>query len=363
MRSLAIPLLLIALASVSYAQVELISESYFPAALEFQELQTLTSETLIEDPAQIERLPNGTLFSALGCSKVARRTYQTVEGGTLSIEIVAAADSRAAFSLLTLASNSQTESGPPGDAFAATGDGIIFSQAGEWVRIQGAAIPAALVRRIADSISNRIGLDKGEAPSLISHLPEPGLNRASLRYYPGADAFKSLSESADKELLRFGSDMEIAQAQYALENQTGDLYLLDFPTPQVAEEFFAQWPNMKSEQNSRDLIYTKRVGPLVAILEGAFDPTTADRILDPLKYEYSIRWIYDIENQTRIIWGVPTQILGTVVKSLFFVALLCLLSVVAGAGFAFLRFGIRGRSLSGNSNEPDPDEIIRLRLR
>jgi len=206
-------------------------------------------------------------------------------------------------------------------------------------------------------------LDRGEAPALISHLPEAGLNRASLRYYPGADAFKSRSESAEKEFLQFGSDMEIAHVRYALENQTGDLYLLDFPTPQVAEEFFAQWPNLKSELNAEKLIYTKRVGPLVAILEGTFDPATADRILDPLKYEYSIRWIYDMKNQTRIIWGVPTQILGTVVKSLLFVAILCLLSVVAGAGFAFLRFGIRGRSLSGNSNEPDPGEITRLRLR
>ena len=363
MKYLAIPLLFITLASVAYSQVELVSGSYFPADLEFQELRTVTSDILIEDPAQIAKLPNGDLFSALGCSKYAKRIYRTAESSTLSIEIVTVADYRASFSLLTLANNSQIESGPPGDAFATTRDGIIFSQTRQWIRIQGAAAPEALLRRIADSISNRIGLDRGETPALISHLPEAGLSRASLRYYPGADAFKSLSESTEKEFLQFGSDMEIAHVRYALENQTGDLYLLDFPTPQVAEEFFAQWPNLKSEPSAEKLIYTKRVGPLVAILEGTFDPATADRILDPLKYEYSIRWIYDTKNQTRIIWGVPTQILGTVVKSLLFVAILCLLSVVAGAGFAFLRFGIHGRSRSGNSNEPDPGEITRLRLR
>jgi hypothetical protein len=105
------------------------------------------------------------------------------------------------------------------------------------------------------------------------------------------------------------------------------------------------------------------VGPLVAVLEGVLDPYAADRILGSLKYEYSIRWIYDKQNQSKIIWGVPTKILGTVVKSLIFVGLLCLVSIAVGAGFAFLRFGIRARRFSGSSHAQDPNEIIRLRLR
>ena len=105
------------------------------------------------------------------------------------------------------------------------------------------------------------------------------------------------------------------------------------------------------------------MGPLVAILEGVLDPYAADQILGSLKYEYYIRWIYDKQNQTKIIWGVPTQILGTVVKSFLFVGLLSLVSIVIGVGFAFLRFGIRSRGSSDSSHEPDPNEIIQLRLR
>ena len=101
----------------------------------------------------------------------------------------------------------------------------------------------------------------------------------------------------------------------------------------------------------------------MALLEGAFDPRTAESILRPLKFEYSVRWIYDKNNENRIVWGIPTPILGTVVKSLFFVALLCLVSIAAGAGFAFFRFALREHGSGGAADQSEQTDIIRLRLK
>jgi hypothetical protein len=184
-----------------------------------------------------------------------------------------------------------------------------------------------------------------------------------LRYFPGLKLYEKFAGNTSANALRVKSDIEIAQARYSLEDRAGDLLLLSFPTPQVAEEYFEEFPGLTRSKSGERALYTKRVGPLVAILEGDFDSVLADRILNPLKFEYSIRWIYDMRNQTKIVWGIPTHILGTVVKSLLFVALLCLLSIAAGAGLAFLRFGLRGHGSGNSPDHPDPNEIIRLRLR
>jgi hypothetical protein len=198
---------------------------------------------------------------------------------------------------------------------------------------------------------------------VIAHLPSPGYDPLSLRYFPELKLYEEYSGNESRNYLKAKSAVEIASAHYALEGRTGDLLLLSFPTPQVAEEYFEGFSGLTMAQSGEHTLYSKRVGPLVAVLEGDFDSALADRILDPLRFEYSIRWIYDLRNQTKVIWGIPTHILGTVVKSLLFVALLCLVSIAAGAGLAFLRFGLRRHRSSGSADHPEQTEIIRLRLR
>jgi hypothetical protein len=101
----------------------------------------------------------------------------------------------------------------------------------------------------------------------------------------------------------------------------------------------------------------------VAVLEGTFDPASANKLLSLIKFSYSIRWIYDKGHKSTIIWGVPAGILGTVVKSLLFVVLLCALSIVAGVGFAVFRVVLRGFAPKNFLDRPERTEITRLRLR
>ncbi len=355
--------LAMALFPMAFPQIQLVSGDYFPADLEFRELQKVALEEVFEDPDRISETEDGLLFLAAGCEKYVRRVYATRNGGSLAIEVATLVDARAAYSLLTLLRDSEIQEGPPGDGFTSSAETILFAKGREWVRLKGCTVSAELMERIGNSMSNRIASVEQKIPSLIAHLPSAGYDASSLRYFPELKLYETYSGKQARKYLKFNSDAEIAQARYNLEERAGNLFLLSLPTPQLAEDYFEELPGLDSTKDNETAVYTKKVGPLVAILEGSFDPARADRILNSLKFEYSIRWIYDERNQTKIVWGIPTHILGTVVKSLLFVALLCLISVAAGAGLAFLRFGLRGHGSGNSPDQTEQTEIIRLRLR
>lgn len=341
------------------AQVEYLSNDYFPTDQEFFELQKVASEVTYEGPARLLQLPDGQLFKELGFRKYARRVYSLAGSGSLSIEVFTLLDDRAAYSALTLLRSSNIQTGPPGDAFTSTEDGIRFVQGKEWIRIQGKGVPEDLIKQVAGSISNKIGPREGKPPSLVSHLPKTGYDAASLRYFPVAKAFELFyGAEVSSAPFRPNSDMEIAQAHYNLDNHTGSLYLLSFPTSEVAEEYFAGLTGTESGKNTNK-IYTKRAGPLVGILTGSYDPVTADKVLKGIQYKYSLRWVYEKE-KPKTVWGIPAGILGTVVKSFFFVVILCVASIILGIGFAFVRRWIK---LKRSPDQPNENDITRLRLK
>jgi hypothetical protein len=348
--------------SPSMAQSEAGSKGFFPADREFPELQNLISEESFENADRLSNIEDGRLFEKVGFDRYARRQYALKDSGVLTIEAVTLIDFRAAYSLLTLLRSAGLRDGPPGDLFTASTEGILFAQGRHWVRIQGKGAPDDLVKRIAISISNRIGPRKSTPPSLVSHFPKPGYDASSLKYFPSMSAFE-FYDGKEAGSLHINSDAEIAQAGYFADNQPGFLFLLKFPTVQVAEEYFADLAGLISVPKDGNKIYAKRAGPIVAILKGPQNPESAEGVLGSLRYSYSVQWIFEKRNKTTIIWGVPVGILGTVVKSLFFVALLCVISVIAGACFAVIRFAIRNHFTKNAPDQPEQADILRLRLR
>jgi hypothetical protein len=364
MKSIAIIIwLLLGACVVSSAQVEFAAADYFPADLEFRELQKMLPEESFEDPALLSKVEDGRLIQDVGFSRYARRTYSVEGSAELVIEILTLQDFRAAYSLMTLLSTGPIRTEAPGDLHSSLPGSIRFAQGRQWVRLHGTGVSEDLIRRVAISISNRIGVPQAHVPSLVARLPKSGFDASSLRYFPSLASLKSyLGESAAKSM-NLVSDAEIARAQYMVDGRPATLFLFNFPTGQVAEDYFNSVdaiaaPSLKSEAS-----YAKQVGPLVAVLRGPLDAAAANRLLGTLRYSYSIRWIFEKKNQSRMLWGIPTAILGTVVKSLFFVALLGVLSVLAGAVFAFLRFSFRNRRIKNALDSEEESDFIKLRLR
>ncbi len=340
------------------AQIELVRGDYFPADQEFKELLRVipSSGTLATGPTPSEAW----VFNEVGYNKYDRRSYETEGGGTLTIEVLAGKDERSAYSLLTLLRDSELRPGPPGEFFAVDARTLEFAKGNFWVRVQGGG-SADLVRRVGMSVSNRLGSRESTTPPLIAHFPRNGLDASSARYFLGPKSFAAYASKIPGLQLEFRPEMEIAQAAYTLGNGSGVLSLVNFPTSQIAGDYFDSLSDSIQSQAKR--LFTRRVGPIVGILEGSFDPATADQILRALKFSYSIKWIYDKNNRSStIVWGVPVRILGTVVRSLLLTVLLCGISILLGVSMAVFRVFLRGYAPGNFLDAPERTEMIRLRL-
>lgn len=345
------------------AQTYYVPSDYFPSQFEFRELENLQAQEKLQGPDKIKGLEHGNLMVEAGAQGYARRIYQLEGNASLTAEIVTLEDFRGAFSLLTLLGNTGARPGPPGEYCSEAGGTVCFAAGRYWVLVRADSDPD-LARRVSVSIANRIGQHADALPKLIEDLPQPGYQPASLRYFLGTEAIRTLSKPVGSRRLDFPTQVEVAQADYGLDGQAGLLTLVNFPTIQMADDYFErQLPALDIRASTTSAFYSRRAGPLVAMLEGNFDPRHADRVLEPLKYQYSVKWIYDKNrNSSAGIWGLSYGVMSTVVRSIVLVSLLCLLSVLAGVSLALFRMALRAYAPHNFLDRPERTELIRLKI-
>jgi hypothetical protein len=354
---LAFVILVIAAHSVpARSQIELIGQDPFPAAMEFKEISAIQAERSLKSPAELAKLEQGTVLIDTGLKRYAERLYTLSVPGSLAVEIMTFSDPREAYSALTLMARTAISSGPPGDFLAQQDDALLYSAGPCLIRLRAQA-NQELARRVALSIANRIGRKAPGLPPLVRHLPLANCDPASIRYFAAAQALAAVGTPVASVPLKMPAEIESVQARYSSQAGSGTITLLSFPTAQSADAFYNSGALYSSGPQTGSL-FTRQTGPLIGILEGNFLPEDADKLLSSIKFEYSIKWIFDKnKNQGRIVWGVPVRILGTVVRSLIFTALLCLASILVGASMAAGRMYMRKRLGHGDS-----DAYIRLKL-
>jgi len=351
------------LTAISAAPVQSASKpiAYFPDDNELGNMLKASLNSEFEDSAKLSEVTDGKLASDVGFLKYISRTY-SAKNSSLTLEVFELLDSRAAYSLLTLLRKTPMQNGPPGDACAITSDGILFAQGRRFVRIHAQDLPKEIPEKAAAYVSKRLGTEHGEPPSLILHMPKSGYDASSQRYFPAIAAYRNYAKGKSSACINTRYDMEIAQARYFMGSRSGTLSLLKFPTPELAEEYYAGLVIPASSQSDGLSVYAKRAGPLIAFLEGNFEPRSADNLLKSVKFSYSVHWVYEKKNNTKVIWGIPLGILGAVVNSLFFVAILCVASMLIGAIVAVVRFVFWTSSSKRSSGDEEETHFLRLRL-
>ena len=208
-----------------------------------------------------------------------------------------------------------------------------------------------------------MGMPDYKLPSLISHFPKTGMDISTLRYFPGTKAFESFDRNPADRIIPVLYDMEIARARFSIENQSGTLFLLKFPTHQVAEEYFTEISEKAHSHDDDNSAYLRRIGPLLCVLEGSFSPDTANKILKPVRYGYTVQWIYNKNSKSTTMWGIPVSILNSTVLAFFIVVLACGLSILAGIGLASCRLLLRQLFPKNPLDNPKRTEITRLKLK
>jgi len=339
------------------AQVQLVTSDYFPGDQEFRELKTIQQDKELSDPALLAKLTDGPVLIELGIKRYAARTYTLDDPGRLVIEIYRLGDSRGAYSYLSMLAGTTPQPGPPGDFIAPASESLLFTAGNYFVAMHGATTDT-LLRRVATSIANRIGRSEPSRPILLNHIPAEGCDPASIRYFLGPQSIAAFGAPIAGGPPAIPSDVEAVQARCSMQEQSGTITIISFPTIPLAEDYFDSGAVYDKPSPGSASLYTRQTGPLVGILEGNFSPEVADKTLGSIKFSYSVKWIYDrTKNRGQTLWGVPVRILSTVVHSLMFTALMCVASVLAGVMIAAGRAYVRRRL-----GREDDSGYIRLKI-
>jgi len=310
---------------------------FFPEAAEIG-ASTRDFGPVFEDAASLAKVTNGNLAADVGFIRYERAVYSGAS--PLSIEVFTLLDSLAAYSLLTLLGENPVLPGPPGDAFTAGNNSFLFARGRIFVRVLGKGAPGELLEKSAAVVSAKTEhIPGGGRPGLIDYFPSEGYDVSGLRYFPSHDAYKTWTGGKTPYYIDTNSDMEIAIARYFAGNRSGTFSLLKFPTPELAEEYYDELAVSAAPDSAS--IYARRAGPLIACLEGNFDPISANRLLSAVRFGYSLHWIDDDGNNAGVIWGVPRVILASVVNSLIFSLAACVIAVFIGFTIGTGRFALR----------------------
>ena len=324
-------------AILAQAQTPNVFSDFFPDAAEIGAASRTFSQGF-EDAANLAKVTNGKLVSDVGFIRYERADYSG--DSPLSIEVFTLLDSLAAYSLLTLLGENPVKSGPPGDALSSGNNSFLFTRGRIFVRVLGKNVPAELLEKTAAAVGAKTEhISGGNRPGLIDFFPSDGFDISSLRYFPSTDAYKTWSAGKTPDYIDADSDMEIATARYFAGNLSGTFFLLKFPTPELAEEYYDELASVVVPGGNT--IFARSAGPLVACIEGNFDPVSANRLLSEIKFSYSLHWIDDDGSNSGIIWGIPSVILLAVVRSLIFSFAACVIAVFIGSAIGAGRFALR----------------------
>ncbi len=205
--------------------------------------------------------------------------------------------------------------------------------------------------------------DPTPLPPLKSYLPTHWRTFGSEKYALGPEAFRaamiSLGQDASAVLaseVGFQNGVEAMLAHYQGQHGSGILLLLDYPTPQLAEQHLHHLEQALPSEMKRAGVTVERKASLLSLVFAATSAEHAQAIRDAVNYE------------TQVTWNEPGQtatdppIVSVMVKIFLFTGLF--LGIATGVGIAFggVRVIIKRLFPGKVFDRPQDIEVLQLGL-
>ena len=227
-----------------------------------------------------------------------------------------------------------------------------------WIR----SATDADLKLLLDSVKEQA--DRTPLPPIRSYLPEEGLIQGTQRYALGPAGFDaaltSLNENRFSSItteIGFATGAEAMLASYQSErNQSQDLLIIDYPTPQIAEQRLHHIQRALSANPALAVATVERKASLLSL------------VLSPVSAEAAAKLREDIHYETSVTWNEPSQTLTDppwllVVKGIFVGTLaFCGIAIVLGIAFGGVRV-LTKRLFPGKVfDRPEDIEVLQLGL-
>jgi hypothetical protein len=206
--------------------------------------------------------------------------------------------------------------------------------------------------------------DRTPLPPVRSYLPEQQLIQGTQRYALGpagfAAALTSLNESKFAPItpeIGFATGAEAMLASYQSErNKSQDLLIIDYPTPQIAEQRLHHIQRVLSANPGLAGATVERKASLLSLVLSPVSAEAAAKLRDDIHYETSVTWNEPSQTLTDPPWLLVVK--GIFVGTLAF----CGIAIVLGIAFGGVRV-LTKRLFPGKVfDRPEDIEVLQLGL-
>lgn len=187
--------------------------------------------------------------------------------------------------------------------------------------------------------------EDGALPTLWQHLPEKGFVDGSDRYVLGAQTLNQLVPNQLGSSLGFSKGAEAEVAQYDVGGGNAQLVIVDFPTPQLADDSLEALQkrfnvNGAKPESGLPELFAKRALTLLVVVSGAPSAAVANHLLDQVHSGAVLTWTSPSFEATQP--GILTIVVGTIIGT----GILCAFALIASLSFAGFRLLVK-RTLPG----------------
>ena len=235
---------------------------------------------------------------------------------------------------------------------------VLFTQSNLLLDVtldQLTAMTAADLRELAKELPKAHGND-ATPPTVQGYLPREKQVKGSVRFVRGPIALSYLHSpvTADQvNYAKFGSDAELAMADYEESGDRSTMVVIAFPTNQIATE---RLQNFQSSLQSLPGFVAKRSGDLVVLMTGNLPVDVEKGLVGSVNYDATVSW-------TEATSVTPKNNVGNLIVAVFsLIGVLLLVGVVFGVFMGGTRVLIE-RVLPGRFHKEEGDEFISLDLR
>ena len=197
-------------------------------------------------------------------------------------------------------------------------------------------------------------------PVLIKHLPEwENVRNSAFLTHNVEDLKKSLGERPVFDLIDFAGGTEAVTAPYA----QGKVLIVEYTNPQSSIEMDAKTVQLLAETGQNQQIFYRRIGNYNAFVFDAPDESSANLLLDQIKYEKMVQWLGDDPYMLKRAERAVVQTLSTLFVSTVLVIVIGIgIAILAGiaVGFLYFRSGVQRRA--GMEAFSDAGGMTRLNL-
>jgi len=306
--------------------------------------------------------PNGErVLAEAGLSKIEQRAYKN-GADEITLRAFVLRDPSSAFELYTfLLAPGLKDSGLGGDSAGSDHDARF--QVGNIV-VQAEISPNAKAQGLEELLTAlQAKADQTPMPPVKNYLPERGRTFGSEKYALGPEGFRSAMRSlgveASKELtdaVGFQNGAEAMLANYRGAHGSGTLVLLEYPTPQLAEQHLHHLEQALPESAKRAGVNVERKASLLSVVFGATSAEYGRAMRDAVNYETQVTWNERGQKATE------PPIMLMMYKIFLFTGLF--LGVATGVGIAFGGFRVIVKRLFPGKvfDRPENIEVLQLGL-